>query len=195
MNSPQLFSNNEYTYADYLLWDDDKRYELFNGKVELMTPAPATNHQRVSGNIFRLIRNYLDGKLPCEIFHAPFDVRLPKSQREREDRNIFTVVQPDIVVICDPDKLDERGCIGVPDLVIEILSPSTSKKDVNDKFILYEESGVKEYWIVHPAEQTLSVFILRNSKLQFQKMYSVADQVKVGVFKDLIIDLSNVFIQ
>jgi len=195
MNSPQLNSNIKYSYADYLLWDDDKRYELFNGKVEAMTPAPALQHQRLSIKIIgEFIIFFKNKNNPFEVFHAPFDVRLPKLNIENDDEKIYTVVQPDIIVICDKEKIDERGCIGAPDLIVEILSPSTSKKDVDDKFHLYEEAGVKEYWIVHPEEKTLTVFMLKDNKYQFQKIYSEADKVKVGIFKDMIIDLSYIFI-
>ena len=193
MNLPELNSNKRYSYADYLLWDGDKRYELFDGKVEFLAPAPLVRHQRVSRDLFKFFNDFLFDKQPCEVFYAPFDVRLPKKQKLRDDEQIFTVVQPDIVVICDPEKIDERGCIGPPDLVVEILSPSTSKKDVDDKFRIYENSGVKEYWLVHPDEKTLTVFILKSGKYEFQKIYSEVDKVNVGIFDDLIVDLSKVF--
>jgi Uma2 family endonuclease len=193
MNSPQLNSKKRYSYADYLLWDDDKRYELFDGKVEALAPAPLVRHQRVSGNIFNIFKNYLDDKFPCEVFHAPFDVRLHKKQKLADDKQIFTVIQPDIVVICDPEKIDEKGCIGPPDLIVEILSPSTSKKDVDDKFHIYEDAGVKEYWLVHPEEKTLTVFVLAGGKYQFQKIHSEVDKVKVIIFDDFVVDLSRVF--
>ena len=194
MNSPQLNSDIKYSYADYLLWDDNKRYELFDGKVDAITPAPASQHQRLSIKIASEVILFLkDKKTGCEIFHAPFDVRLPKSENTKEDKEIYTVVQPDIVVICDKDKIDERGCIGAPDLIVEILSPSTSKRDVDDNYKLYEEAGVKEYWLVHPEEKTLTVFVLQDMKFEFQKIYSEADKVKVNIFQDLIIDLSYIF--
>ncbi|OQX80374.1 MAG: hypothetical protein B6D61_02095 [Bacteroidetes bacterium 4484_249] len=193
MNSPQLNTDIKYSYADYLLWDDNKRYELFNGKVDAMTPAPASQHQRISIKLIGEFIFFLKNNNTCEVFHAPFDVRLPKSEIEKKDKDIYTVVQPDIVVICDKDKIDERGCIGAPDLIVEILSPSTSKKDVDDKYKFYEEAGVKEYWLVHPQEKTLTVFVLHDKKFKFQKIYSEADKVNVNIFQNLTIDLSYIF--
>ncbi len=141
-------------YRDYLEWDD--RWELINGVVYDMTPAPSRMHQKISGDLFSLIHNQLDGK-PCEVYAAPFDVRLP-DKTGATDNETNTVVQPDIVVICDPEKLDDRGCLGAPDLVVEILSPATAAKDLQVKRDLYEKHGVKEYWIVHPADKLLMAY-------------------------------------
>ena len=135
-----------YTYADYITWPEDMRYELYNGIAHELLPAPSRKHQEVSANlVFEFKR--ITQKRPCRIFHAPFDVRLPNSMTETADEQIVTVVQPDIVVVCDPKKLDERGCLGAPDLIVEILSPSTAKHDIDEKFLLYERAGVLEYWL------------------------------------------------
>lgn len=182
-----------YTYADYLRWDDNKRYELYNGIVYEMLPAPSRRHQEVSANLLFQFKRFLHGK-PCKVYHAPFDVRLPKSEREIADNEIYTVVQPDIVVVCDLQKLDERGCIGAPDLIVEILSPSNSKNDIDDKFTLYEEAGVREYWIVHPLEETLLIYHLNeHGKYVYQNIYSNMSQVTVGIFENIIIDLQDIF--
>ncbi len=195
MNGPELNTDKIYTYADYYKWNDGKRYELIFGKVYEMLPSPSAIHQRVSGNIFNIIKNYLNKSKKCEIFHAPFDVRLPKIKDDIDDNNIYTVVQPDIVVVCDPKKIDEKGCLGAPDLIVEILSPFTAKKDVKDKFLLYQNAGVIEYWLISPKEGTLTVFKLnKKGKYSFSQIYSNVDKVKVGIFKDLVIDLSEVFV-
>ncbi len=144
-----------YTYADYLTWDDGQRWELINGKAYNMTPAPNRKHKALSLKIVLQMGPQLEGKT-CEVYYAPFDVRLPFGSPE--DDKIENVVQPDISVICDPSRLDEKGCLGAPDLVVEILSPYTSRKDKVDKFFLYEQAGVKEYWLVSPEDSFVEVF-------------------------------------
>ncbi|MFH1096124.1 MAG: Uma2 family endonuclease, partial [Candidatus Desantisbacteria bacterium] len=133
---------------------------------------------------------YLRGKT-CEVFSAPFDVLLPEGNENEEDCQ--TVVQPDILVICDKTKLDSRKCKGAPDLAIEILSPSTTKKDMTVKFARYERAQVKEYWIVHPIDKTILVYKLEGNKYARPAMYSAEDRIKVGIFEDLEIDLGEVF--
>jgi len=180
-----------YMYGDYLSWDDGERWELINGVPYNMTPAPSRRHQQISGELFRQFANFLIGQ-PCEIYDAPFDVRLPDG--DESDTDISTVVQPDLVVICDPHKLDDAGCIGAPDLIVEILSPSTSRKDHKEKFICYERAGVKEYWLVDPVANTVTVF-----KRGFDKrygrpdVYSDEEKIVVGILPDLEIDLALVF--
>ena len=187
-----LDTNKRYSYADYLTWMDDKRRELINGFVSLMTPAPARLHQKVSGYIFGDFHQYLKGK-KCEVYSAPFDVRLPKNG-EKTDNEIYNVVQPDITVVCNPKKLDDRGCIGAPDLIVEILSPSTSKRDLTDKYDLYEKSGVKEYWIVRPNENTIQKFVLASkSKYEFKGTFTEDDEISPDIFPDLQINVNEVF--
>lgn len=183
-----------YTYADYLTWQWDEMAELIKGKIYKMSPAPGSLHQRVSGNLFGKIWNYLHGN-PCQVFAAPFDVRLPLQKKSKLDEEITTVVQPDLCVVCDPIKIDARGCIGAPDWILEILSPHTSSKDLREKFDVYEEAGVNEYWVVHPQEQTILVYTLTvNGKYQgMLKPYIRTDRVSSITLPDLVIDLQEVF--
>lgn len=185
--------NKVYSYADYLRWHVQERLELIKGSIFKMAPAPMRYHQELSGALFGEFRAYLKGKT-CRVFHAPFDVRLPKNAAERRDDQIETVVQPDLVVVCDRSKLDRRGCLGAPDLVIEILSPSTAAKDVKDKFALYQETGVREYWIVHPEEAIVEVFRLNEQgKYVLEKIATRTDSVTVGIFEDFTLDLREIF--
>ena len=184
--------NKTYSYADYLSWKIDDIVEIIKGKIMKMLPAPLTEHQIISREVSMPIAAYLYRK-QCQLFEAPFDVRLPLKDKST-DNEIFTVVQPDICVICDRSKIDRRGCLGAPDLIIEILSAATAERDMKDKYEVYEESGVREYWLVHPAERTLIVFDLNeNGKYQLRGMYTKADTVKVGIFEDLNINLQEVF--
>jgi len=182
-----------YTYADYLTWLDDKSRELINGFIHMMS-APRLEHANVHSNIFGNLKFILkknEGK--CKIFSAPFDVRFPKNG-EIEDKKIFTVVQPDICVICDLSKLDKRGCCGAPDMIVEILSPSTLKRDMREKYDLYEESGVKEYWIVNPEAQTINVFLLQqDGKYNNGTVYEFEGKVPVYIFNNYLIDLKDIF--
>lgn len=144
-----------WTYADYLAWPEGERWELIDGQAWAMSPAPSTLHQRVSLRLAHLLYDAL-ARRGCEIFAAPFDVRLPLG--EESDDDITTVVQPDLVVICDPTRLDRRGLRGSPDWVIEILSPSSASHDCIRKLALYERVGVREYWIVHPEYRLVTVY-------------------------------------
>ena len=192
METFNLDLTKRYTYADYLTWIDDKRRELIDGFIQLMTPAPKRKHQGISSFLHYSIFSYLKNK-KCKIYTAPFDVRLSKDGETGDDK-IYTVVQPDISVICDLQKLDDRGCIGAPDLIVEILSPSTAKKDMNDKFVLYQEVGVKEYWIVNPNDENINVFLLdKKGKYQLIGMYAGDMGVKVNIFNDLVIKLEDIF--
>jgi len=192
MALPKTQSEERYTYADYLTWPDDERWELIDGVPCAMSPAPGFKHQKFSGALFNQFYSFLKGK-PCEVLHAPFDVRLSE-QQGAADNYIDTVVQPDILVVCDKSKLDERGCHGPPDLIIEILSPSTSANDLKTKFELYQRHGVKEYWIVHPNDQTVMVFKLGQDGIYGRAdMYVAADFIAVPLLGDLIIDLKEVF--
>ena len=194
MDSLNLNLNKRYSYADYLTWMDDVRRELFDGFIKLMTPAPSRKHQGLSFNFSRLLGNYLVHK-KCRAYHAPSDVRLPKEKSDKDNKNIYTVVQPDLYVVCDLSKLDDRGCVGAPDLVIEIVSAGNSKRDIKDKFDIYQEHGVREYWIVNPNDENVNVFVLdENGKFQFTGMYAGDDQIPVNIFNgDLKIDLLEVF--
>lgn len=183
-----------YTYADYLTWQWSEMTELINGKIFKMSPAPSSTHQTISGRLFLQIGNFLKGK-KCKLFSAPFDVRLPLTPQGKTDREITTVVQPDLCVVCDPTKIDERGCLGSPDWIIEILSHHTSSKDLREKFDVYEKAGVKEYWVVHPQEQTVLVYTLDQSGKYkgILKPYIRTDQVSPVTVLGLTIDLGEVF--
>lgn len=184
-----------YTYADYLTWRFDETVELLRGKISLMSPAPNFDHQSISKNLLVEIGFYLKGK-SCQVFHAPFDVRLYDRKKSLlANADIYTVVQPDLCIICDNTKLDSRGCLGAPDWIIEILSKSTAQKDTQTKFQLYQEAGVKEYWLVYPYEATVSQFILDESEEKYQlvKMFSPQDRASPLLFPELSIDLQEVF--
>ena len=181
-----------YTYADYLQWKFEEQMELIRGKIFKMRPAPAPRHQQISISLASEIYNFLKKK-SCKVFTAPFDVRLPV-RNKKKDNEITTVVQPDICVICDETKIDSRGCLGTPDLLIEILSPGNTEKEVKLKFELYEEAGVKEYWIVYPAEENIAVFILNeNGRYDGAKIYAGNDRIKSIAVKGLIIQPADIF--
>jgi Uma2 family endonuclease len=180
-----------YTYADYLKWQFEERLELFRGKIFKLS-APNTNHQDISRNILVQAAMFLKKK-QCKVFAAPFDVRLPVKNKKKDDE-VITVVQPDLCVICDESKLDSRGCCGAPDLVVEILSPGNSKKEIKLKYELYEEAGVKEYWIVNPAEENIVVFLLNEQgKLSGLKMYAGEDTIQCTAVPGLNISVSEIF--
>jgi len=174
-----------FNYSDYASWDDGNRYELIDGVVHMMS-APTADHQRVLGRLFRKFADYLDDKT-CEVFVAPFDVCL--SGKGVDDH---TVVQPDILVICDESKIDNRFYNGAPDLVVEILSPSTSQTDRIKKQNKYLQAGVREYWIVDPVDRNIVVNLLENGRYIIHA-YDETDAISVHVFDDCIIALTDIF--
>lgn len=181
----------KYSYADYLTWPEDERWEIIDG-IAYMQATPSPAHQLISGELYRQFANYLQGK-PCKVYPAPFCVRLTKGD-EKKNEDIKKVVEPDITIVCDKSKIDERGCNGSPDLIIEVMSPSSIKNDRVIKFNKYEKAGVKEYWIVEPDGKLVSVFALqRNGRYGRPDIYTEDEKVKVSIFPDLIIDLSSVF--
>jgi Uma2 family endonuclease len=180
-----------YTYADYLTWEIDHMVELIKGKVfRQAAAAPRRIHQEVSGRIFAKLYIHLERK-ECKVYAAPFDVRLPVKSRKHED--ITTVVQPDICVVCDPGKLDDLGCVGAPDLIMEILSPSNNKKELQNKYEVYEESGVLEYWIIHPYEKTLLVNTFTDRKYVPSKLFTFGDRVPSQCIEGFVLDLDELF--
>ena len=195
MDTLTLDFDKRYSYADYLTWMDDVQRELHDGLIKLMTPAPSRRHQDISTNLVSMFWYFLRNK-QCKIYHAPSDVRFPKDRKSLEDKQVYTVLQPDLYVVCDLSKLDDRGCLGAPDLVIEIVSPKNSKRDVKDKFDIYQQHGVREYWIVSPLDENVNVFVLDDkSKFQFVGMYAGDDKIPVNIFNgDLKIDLTEVFV-
>ena len=186
----QLDLNKQYTYSDYLTWRFNERVELMLGKIFKMSSAPPSQHQFISATLIIEIGSFLKKK-DCKVFSAPFDVRLPITNKNGEPN---TVVQPDLCVICDSAKIVKKGCDGAPELVVEIISESTVQRDLHEKYELYEKSGVKEYWIVHPNDKTLSVFLLDdNGKYVPTKPLTYGDMVGSSVLKGFELDLNEVF--
>ncbi len=183
MGAPQVKAET-YTYADYLSWDDGERYELIHGVVYNMSPALTRRHQQVLGKLFQAVAGITD-RGPCETYVAPFDVRFTA------DELTDTVVQPDISVYCDPTALDDRGAIGAPDLVIEILSPSTSHKDTTQKLALYEARGVREYWIVNADAPWVMVYRGDEGRYRKPDYYRVGESVRSDVLGGAEIELSG----
>lgn len=149
-----------FTFGDYRTWVGEERWELLEGQAFAMCPAPSRRHQQITGRLFSRIEVFLRDR-DCEVYAAPFDVRLPAGAEE--DDAIETVVQPDVAVICDPDKLDEAGCRGAPDWIIEVLSVHTAARDQVYKRDLYERCGVREYWIANPYEESVTIFRVQES--------------------------------
>jgi Uma2 family endonuclease len=180
-----------YTYADYMKWQFKERLELFRGKIFKMG-APNMNHQVVGGRLFNEFYNHLKGKT-CQVFIAPFDVRLPVKNRKK-DNEVTTVVQPDICIFCDPAKLDDRGACGAPDLAIETLSPGNRKDELRMKHEVYEEAGVKEYWIADPAKKAVLAFTLQpNGKFSMPAIYTAGDRLEAQCVPGFSINVGEIF--
>jgi len=179
-----------YTYADYYSWPDSFRGELIDGRFYDMTPSPSPVHQQIAGNLFAQMLAFFRGK-PCRVFIAPFDVRLPKAGEQDGDER--DVVQPDITVACNPQKLDERGCRGAPDWIIEVLSPSTHEKDTTLKRDLYERSGVALYWMVSPRERSVSVLRLASGRYAAPETLEGTGTRAVAEYPGLYVDWDWVF--
>ncbi|MBK8721442.1 MAG: Uma2 family endonuclease [Saprospiraceae bacterium] len=192
----QLDLKKHYTYGEYLMWRLEERVELLRGKIFKMSPAPNVLHQKISSNIQREISWFLK-KSPCKVFAAPFDVRLPLPKNLQKkgftSDKIDTVVQPDICIVCDENKLDVQGCNGAPDLIVEILSPGNSKKEMRDKYEIYELAGVKEYWVVFASEQVLQRYILINNKYVPQLPNVQGDQVGITFLSGFELLVDEVF--
>ena len=178
-----------YTFADYYSWKFAERVELIKGKIFKMSPAPNTFHQQLVF-IYLEIGNFLRKK-PCKVFVAPFDVRLPG--KSKDDKEIFTVLQPDICVVCDPSKIDKKGCVGAPDLVVEVLSPGNNAKEIKNKYEQYELAGVKEYWVVSPQNQTVLIHILTDGKYDVMRLKGPGDVITSAVLPDFSLDLTEMF--
>lgn len=166
------------------------RYEFYDGQPVVL-PSPSDLHQEVSGELFVQLHAHLRGKR-CKVYAAPFDVRLFEREGDRPE-DVQTVVQPDISIICDRDKLDERGCKGAPDLTLEILSPSNVCHDLLVKLNLYQRAGVREYWVVSPEDKSVNVFLLDGDGLKLSYVYGPKDIAKVNVLDGCFIELSKVF--
>ncbi|RZK20599.1 MAG: Uma2 family endonuclease [Hymenobacter sp.] len=187
----QLDLTRTYSYADYLTWKFDEFVELIKGKVMRPMAGPSRMHQVLSTNILRQLLPVLRGN-PCQVYHAPFDVRLTTAGANG-DQQIQTVVQPDICVVCDPSKLDDRGCVGAPDWIVEILSPGNTTRDTRIKFDLYEESGVLEYWIVYPGVKTVAAFTLVAGQYQLTAEYTEPGPILVATLPGLSLEWAEIF--
>jgi Uma2 family endonuclease len=186
-----------FTYADYLTWNFKERIELIRGKIFKMCPAPSVPHQRISVNIENEFAFFLKGK-SCKMLHAPVDVRLkgrPFRKKKLKDNEIYTVVQPDIIVVCDDEKLkDIRSVDGAPELIVEILSPGNTKTETKYKFDLYEENGVLEYWVVYPEYKQIYVYLL-NENEEYGKpvIYEANENINCTLLKGLSIATNDIF--
>jgi len=188
----QINPEGYYTYQDYLTWEFPQRIELFRGKPYELSPAPNRRHQTISTALQGELYLYLK-QSDCNLFSAPFDVRLPIVNKKGKPD---TVVQPDLCVVCDPEKLDKQGCNGAPDLVVEILSPGNPPREVREKFNLYEEAGVREYWLVQPEQETVIIYILNEAgKFIGLQPLTTLDNLTSTIFPDLVIDLKPVLEQ
>jgi len=189
MPLPERKSN--YSYADYLTWPEDERWEIIDG-IAYMQSAPSPVHQEISGGLFAQFHNYLADK-PCKVYHAPFCVKL-MTDDERTNEDIKKVVEPDITIVCDQSKIDDKGYNGAPDMIVEIISPSSIKMDKFIKFNKYEKAGVKEYWIVEPEGKLVTVFTLQGDQRYGRPdIYSEDDEITVSIFPDLVVNLKPVF--
>jgi Uma2 family endonuclease len=187
-NFSDLDLTKTYTYSDYLLWQFSERVELIKGFILKMSPAPSSNHQSVSYNLIGCFYNNFK-KHPCRVFEAPFDVKLPIKSAKKET----TVVQPDLCVICDESIIDENCCVGVPDLIVEIISPKNRKHDVETKFNLYLEAGVKEYWLVDPQDRMILIYSLKEEEYVGSKPYIEGMKIKSQLFPELDVAVDDVF--
>ncbi len=190
MPLPKETNIDYFTYAQYKNWPKEERWEIIEGEAFNMSPAPGMTHQNISGELFRQIANYLSEK-PCKIFAAPFDIFLPKNNESEEETS--TIVQPDISIICDPSKLSEKGCLGPPNVVMEIISPSSASHDQIRKLDLYEKHAVPEYWIVHPMDRIVWKYVLENNNYGKPFIYDKNGTPSFLRFPDLQINLRKVF--
>ncbi len=186
-NLNQLDFSKPYTVKEYLSWTFDEKVELFKGYLAKMSPAPNSNHQIISQNLNRYFLNYFY-KQPCKVFAAPFDVYLPMVTGNGD-----TIVQPDICVVCDTAKIEKQGCVGSPDLIVEILSPGNSSKEIKNKYDIYQEAKVKEYWIIYPSECVVQIYKLVNEEYFAEKPLTKGDMATSHLFNGLQIDLNEVF--
>ena len=189
----QLDFDKKYTYTDYLLWKFKERVELLQGRLFPMA-APNAEHQLISSNLHGMLWSHLRNST-CNVYSAPFDVRLPLPPYRTADGKIDTVVQPDLCVICDLSKIDKQGCVGPPDLVVEILSPGNAQREMKEKFELYEQAGVLEYWIFMPNYQTALTYHLDENTGAFvadERPLTIEDTLESRVFGELKIELSKV---
>ena len=194
VNEPVSMYGSLYTYADYLRWEFEDRLEILRGKIYRMSPGPNTLHQKVSIRLTSVLLDNFRGFNRCEVFVAPFDVRLidPK-KNSTKDEDVITVCQPDLCVICNEEKIDERGAIGAPDLIVEILSPCNTKKEMGIKFELYEENGVREYWMVDPTERVIYQYVLEGKRFIGKKPNIEEETIQSAFFPNLEFTVGEIF--
>lgn len=182
----------KYTYEDLQNFEDEKRYELINGELYLMS-SPTTLHQKIVGEIHGQLYNYLKGK-KCQVFISPLDVCLSGVRNPKKEYN---VVQPDILVVCDENKITKNmGIQGAPDLIIEVLSPTSKKHDTFVKYNLYQYYGVKEYWIIDEEVGVIYQYIINEKNIYtLPKTYEITEDIKVNILKDCIISLKDIIEQ
>lgn len=180
----------QYTFADILSWNENERIEIIGGEAYMMA-TPSRIHQEIVMELSRQLANFLEGK-QCRVYPAPFGVRLFEKDGDMPE-DVDTLVEPDISVVCDRRKLDKYGCKGAPDLIIEVLSPSTQRHDQLVKLNLYQRTGVREYWIVDPENKTVRVMILDGGILQPYEIYKREDIARVNILEGCFIELNKVF--
>ncbi len=187
----RLRDEKRHTYQDYLTWSDEKRYELIHGFAYAMSPAPSIAHQDVVGEIYRQVANALENtKSSCRVFVAPLDVRLPSGIENEQTTD--TVVQPDVSMVCDPTKIDQRGVRGAPDWIVEVLSPATASHDSMLKRDLYEQHGVKEYWLVHPIDRLVTIYHLNNGVYGKPQLYELDGNTSLLIYPAITVNWQRV---
>lgn len=188
----QLDFSKRYSYADYLTWKFSERVELIKGWLFKMSPGASMKHQQVSLNLGSALHQALRGS-KCKVFQAPFDVRFLNASKSTNNKEIFDVVQPDLFIVCDPNKIDDKGCVGAPDVVFEILSKGNTKRDTIEKFELYQEHLVKEYWIISPQDEIVNVFDLKDNQFVFRSMYARDAIIPVMTLENISVNGEDLF--
>lgn len=188
-NIKELDLSKKYSYADYLTWQFKERVELIKGRIFKMSPAPNLKHQRISGDVFYEFKSFVKSK-KCQVFHAPFDVRLPVSSKKDK---IDTVVQPDITIVCAEAKLDVQGCNGTPDIVIEILSPGNTKREMKEKFDLYLAAKVPEYWLIDPERESVIIYSLVEFDYIGSRPFMAGDTIISKALAGFKLDVEGIF--
>lgn len=189
----ELNLNKKYTYSDYLTWKFEERVELLKGWVVRMSPAPNMRHQNIATIITAEIYKNLENK-PCKVFSAPFDVRLPLPSDKQNNDKIDTVVQPDVTVVCDLSKLDKQGCVGAPDIVVEVLSPGNTKKEMRDKLNIYQNAGIPEYWLVDPEHEFILIYHPNKEGIYTAtRPLTSGDKIASNLLKEFALPVDKVF--
>ena len=181
----------KYNYTDYLTFDENERIEIIEGRIYNMSPAPSRIHQEIIMEISYKIKNFIESNNgTCKVYVSPFDVILKNDDENIEDSN--NIVQPDISVICDKNKLTDKGCTGSPDMIVEVVCPFNTNNDCVRKLNLYDHYKVREYWIVDPIKKNIFVYTLSDNAYGMPDVYTFNDKVKVNIYDDLEIDFSTI---